>query len=399
MKEEDNKVPGSLQGGDDPAKDHSSNDQHEERRNAEEQRESFAEHEHEHDTESKDGRGEYSEPVQDGLQEEQPAASAAKPNKAAAVWMGVSFVLLVLLIVVAVTGPLSGKASNDVVAVVNGVEINKNTLYESMVEAGGANAVENLITEELLRQEATKAGITVTDADVDAEWAKLEKQYGSKEQLLNLASQSGFTEQALRKQMYHQVELRKLLEPTIDVSEDKVKEFYETNKQYMTTPLEVKASHILVATEDEAKAILQQLKDGADFATLAKEKSTDPGSKDNGGDLGFFGTGMMVPEFEQAAFALKVGELSDIVKTQHGYHIIKVTERKEESTPTYEEKKDELTEQLKDQEVYQKSGQWLEELKAKSAIENKLKETPEKSTESNPSSDEAKTEQEPAKTE
>lgn len=396
MKEEDNKGNASLQG-EEQMKDSEHN---EERRSEDEQRERTAEHEQ--DTEGKGDSELYGEASQDE-QAEQPWQSAggqagivqAKPNKAAAVWMGVSFVLLVLLIVVAVMGPLGGKTSNEVVATVNGVEISKNDLYESMVETGGENAVENMITEELLRQEAEKAGIVVTDADVDAEWAKLEKQYGSKEQLLMLASQSGYTEEALRKQMYHQIELRKILGPTIEVTDDKVKEYYEANKQYMETPLEVKASHILVATEDEAKAILQQLKDGADFAALAKEKSTDPGSKDNGGDLGFFGSGVMAPEFEEAAFALKAGDLSDIVKTQFGYHIIKVTERKEATTPTYEEKKDELLEQLKDQEIYNKSGTWLEEVRSKATVENKLKATPEESTSGNPP-DSSATEEQPA---
>lgn len=88
---------------------------------------------------------------------------------------------------------------------------------------------------------------------------------------------------------------------------------------------EVKASHILVKTEDEAKRILEELKKGASFAKLAQEKSECP-SKKKGGDLGWFGRGKMVPEFEKAAFALKKGELSGIVKTKFGYHIIKVTD-------------------------------------------------------------------------
>lgn len=90
---------------------------------------------------------------------------------------------------------------------------------------------------------------------------------------------------------------------------------------------QVKASHILVKTESEARKILEDLKKGADFAKLAKEKSQCP-SKKRGGNLGWFGRGKMVPEFEKAAFSLKKGELSDIVKTQFGYHIIKVTNTK-----------------------------------------------------------------------
>ncbi len=97
------------------------------------------------------------------IPEEEPPAPK-KPNKLAAVWMGVSFVLLVLLIVIAVTGPLGGKASNEVIATVNGDNISKNDLYNTLVDAGGKETLESLITEKLLSQEMVKAGLTVTDA-------------------------------------------------------------------------------------------------------------------------------------------------------------------------------------------------------------------------------------------
>jgi foldase protein PrsA len=88
---------------------------------------------------------------------------------------------------------------------------------------------------------------------------------------------------------------------------------------------EIKASHILVNTKEEAEVIIEELKKGGDFAAIAKKKSLCP-SKEEGGDLGYFGKGMMVPEFEQAAFALKVGEISKSVQTQFGSHVIKRTE-------------------------------------------------------------------------
>src|SRR5579884_277795 len=106
----------------------------------------------------------------------------------------------------------------------------------------------------------------------------------------------------------------------------KAKLLEEYGKDVPRTSEQVHARHILVATEDEAKKIREQLVNGADFATLAKEKSIDS-TKDKGGDLGWFGRGVMVPEFEQAAFSLKVGEISQPVKTQFGYHIIQVLEK------------------------------------------------------------------------
>jgi peptidyl-prolyl cis-trans isomerase C len=108
---------------------------------------------------------------------------------------------------------------------------------------------------------------------------------------------------------------------------------------------EVHARHILVATEAEAKQVVEQLKKGGDFAAIAKARSTDPGAA-QGGDLGFFKKGEMVPEFAEAAFALKPGQVSDKpVKTQYGWHVIRVEERRTTPAPTFEQARDELRQQ------------------------------------------------------
>ncbi len=105
----------------------------------------------------------------------------------------------------------------------------------------------------------------------------------------------------------------------------------------------MRARHILVETEDEAKAILEQLKAGADFATLAKEKSKDPGAAD-GGDLGYFNKGQMVPEFSEVAFKMYPGQLSNPVKTQFGWHIIKLEDKRQRKPPPFDAVKDQLAE-------------------------------------------------------
>ena len=104
---------------------------------------------------------------------------------------------------------------------------------------------------------------------------------------------------------------------------------------------EVHARHILVETEDEAKAIVEQLKGGADFATLAKEKSKDPGAAD-GGDLGYFTKEQMVPEFAEVAFKMYPGQLSNPVKTQFGWHVIKVEDKRAKQAPEFEKVKDQI---------------------------------------------------------
>ena len=125
------------------------------------------------------------------------------------------------------------------------------------------------------------------------------------------------------------------------VTDDAMHKVYDDAVKQMAPEEEVRARHILVATEDEAKDIEAQLKKGADFATLAKEKSKDPGAAE-GGDLGYFTRDQMVPEFADAAFKLDKGQISDPVKTQFGWHIIKVEDKRIKPTPTYDEVKTQL---------------------------------------------------------
>ena len=125
------------------------------------------------------------------------------------------------------------------------------------------------------------------------------------------------------------------------VNDDAMHKVYDDAVKQMAPEEEVRARHILVATEGEAKDIEAQLKNGADFATLAKEKSKDPGAAE-GGDLGYFTKDRMVPEFADAAFKLDKGQISDPVKTQFGWHIIKVEDKRIKPTPTYDEVKTQL---------------------------------------------------------
>ena len=125
------------------------------------------------------------------------------------------------------------------------------------------------------------------------------------------------------------------------VTDEAMHKVYDDATKQMQPEQEVHARHILVPTEDEAKAIADQLKKGADFAALAKEKSKDPGAAD-GGDLGYFTKDQMVPEFAEAAFKLDKGQISDPVHTQFGWHIIKVEDKRTKPTPTFEQVKVQL---------------------------------------------------------
>lgn len=148
-------------------------------------------------------------------------------------------------------------------------------------------------------------------------------------------------------------------------TEEAMKKVYEEASKQITGEVEVHARHILVETEDEAKAVVEELKKGADFAELAKKKSKDPGSSD-GGDLGFFTKEQMVPEFSAVAFTLEPGKISDPVKSQFGWHVIKVEDKRDRKPPSLDQVKDRIKAALA-----QKAGEELmQKLRASAKIEN-----------------------------
>lgn len=126
------------------------------------------------------------------------------------------------------------------------------------------------------------------------------------------------------------------------VTEEAMKKVYADAIKDMGNEQEVSARHILVESEDDAKTIAADLKKGGDFAAIAKEKSKDPGSKDTGGDLGFFTKDQMVPEFAEAAFKLDKGQISDPVKSQFGWHVIRVDDKRAKQPPSFEQVKDQI---------------------------------------------------------
>lgn len=287
------------------------------------------------------------------------------------IWMVSSIVLLAALVIYIIIYP-PGKTEDATVAKVNGNAILKSQLYSALVKAGGQQTMESMISEELIKQESDKANIQVTDADLDKEMEQIKKSFSSDEQFQQALATYNMTLESLKKDMQVQVQLRKLLEPQVKVSDEEIKTYYDTNLESLKTPEQVRASHILVATKEEADSVLASLKGGADFAALAKEKSTDTGSKDAGGDLDFFSKGVMEEPFETAAFALKDGELSGVVETSHGFHVIKTTEHKAAVTPTLEEKKEEIKQTLSDQQISTLSESWIQEKRTAASVETFL---------------------------
>ncbi|HDL86042.1 MAG TPA: tetratricopeptide repeat protein [Candidatus Acetothermia bacterium] len=212
-------------------------------------------------------------------------------------------------------------------------------------------AMQQLIREALYAQQAKQMKIRIASKDVDAQ---ADKQYNdllsnykiTEAQLVTYLHGQNKTLEQFKKEMRDSVEmqlrdktLRNAVVGNIEPSDDQLAAYFEKNVSKYTEPEQVRASHILVKDLATANKVLDELNKGADFATLAKKYSIDTGTKDKGGDLGWFGRGRMVKAFEDAAFSMKVGEVSKPVKTQYGYHIIKVTGHKPAHTPTLAEVK------------------------------------------------------------
>jgi len=153
----------------------------------------------------------------------------------------------------------------------------------------------------------------------------------------------------------------------VKVNDEEVLEYYEQNKDGFTEKEQVHLYNILLETEEEAQNVLEQLKAGEDFSEIAIEKSTGP-SASNGGDMGFISKGSIIPEIDEAVFALNIGELTDIIKSDYGFHILKVTEKKPESIKTLEEAKDEIMQTLLPEKQKDAFDNLLTELKSKVEI-------------------------------
>jgi parvulin-like peptidyl-prolyl isomerase len=301
----------------------------------------------------------------------------------------------------------NGSASldfKDPVAIVDGEKISKAQLDESFDKAvqmtgikaadltpeqkieGYRQILDEMITEKLVSKAA--AGVTVPQADVDAQIAKIKAQFPSEEDFSKQLTQVGQTPEQLsetiKKMLQQQRWLESQLADKAEVTEEEAKKFYEENKTEFTQPETVKASHILFRvnkedTEDVANQKLKaaqgaeaRAKKGEDFSALAKELSEEPGAKESGGDLGFFPKDRMVPEFAEVAFNEKVGEISNPVRTQFGWHVIKVTDKKSAGTLPYDEVKSQLMTYLKSKKQEEAAQEVLKSLRDSAKIENTL---------------------------
>jgi len=310
--------------------------------------------------------------------------------------------ILILMVSVGTAFSEEKKPVVEKLAVVNGVVITKvdfdrklHQVKQHMLRQGQqisddrlakmkTDILETMINEELLFQESRKKGITVEPEAIAADLKRIKKGFATDADFKKLIAESGLTEAELQSDIERGHVINKLIDDQIAalvvIPDQEIKTFYDTHPNSFKKSEQVRASHILIkidpkaepSVKDEKKAKLQKiqkrLKGGEDFAVLAKEFS-ECSSNIKGGDLGYFGRGNMVKPFEDVAFKLKTGEVSDIVETQFGYHLIKVVDKKPESVVGYEDVKDNIGQYLKKEKTGEELKGYIDKLREKAVIE------------------------------
>lgn len=301
--------------------------------------------------------------------------------------------------------PAAGaQAQNEVVARVNGKPVYARELerIKKALQAGRPNqqltaeqqkefnkkALNQLTAAELLYQAGLKLEIKDLDKQVDAKMAQGKSRFATPEEFEKAITALGMSESELRDYTRRDAVIANFVQQTFaakaTVSDGESRKFYDENQDKFKQSESVRASHILIGVDAKAdpeirkkarakaEKLRKELAGGADFATLARENSTCPSSQ-QGGDLGFFSRGQMVPPFEQAAFSLKQGEVSDVVETQFGYHIIKQMGHKNAETISYADAKSRIDEFLKIQKINTAVSAYLDNARTNATIETMLK--------------------------
>ena len=283
-------------------------------------------------------------------------------------------IIVALAVLVTILSLRYVKPDSEVVATVNGETITKDELYQAMLTEGGRQVLDRLITNLLILQEGKRLGITVTDEEIDARIQNLINAnfYGMADSFYQALEQYGLTEESLKKDIKTELILRKIAGEQISISDEEAREYFKANQQNYNIPEQVEARHILVDTREEAEEILELLKSGRDFAELAGEYSKDTLSAEQGGNLGFFQRGEMVPEFEEAAFSLPVNQVSDPIETTYGFHIIEVLGRKAAKEVAFEEVEEKVREALLEEQTMEQMNKQANLLREQASIEYKL---------------------------
>jgi peptidyl-prolyl cis-trans isomerase C len=286
----------------------------------------------------------------------------------------------------------------DVLARVNGQNVTKTDferllknfeLRNGPIPAEGRDeimrsALDQLITYKALQQEAKARNISATEAEVEERVKKMQSQFPTGEAFTKALADRNMTLERLKDDTRVDMVIGKMIDAEVAkqaaVTDAQIREFYDKNPDKFTQGESIRASHILIKVDEKAddaakkkartqiEDVLKQVKAGQDFGKLAQQHSQD-GSAAQGGDLGFFTRGQMVAPFDQAAFALKPGEISDVVTTQFGYHIIKLAEKRAPSPVPFEQVSDRIRQYLDQQQKQEHARVFVDSVKNKCKIE------------------------------
>jgi parvulin-like peptidyl-prolyl isomerase len=232
------------------------------------------------------------------------------------------------------------------------------------------SVLDQLIERTLILQEARRTGRLASDAAVEDRLREIARAFPSPEEFDRALQQQGVSRAELRERVRFELTVRRIVEslrvpaPT----DQEARGYFEAHREAFDEPERVRVRHVLVRTEAEARVALARLRAGESFAKVAKDLSQDPGTRERGGEVGLVAPGQTVPEFEQVAFRLKPGELSEPVRTSFGYHIVQVTEKLPAKKATWERVRQQVLDLLRENKRREAFEAWVKELRGRAKI-------------------------------
>jgi len=281
-----------------------------------------------------------------------------------------AFVALMICVAAAGAGAFAlANRFTGAVATVNGRSISRDELYQSMYNRVGPATLEQIIVRVLVEQEAKKAGVSVSDSDLQAEIQKMiDEQYGSEAMFEAALEYYGMTRETFEEEWRTYLTAEKILRPTVSASDEEIQAYFEAHREELNQKESVTLRQIVTATKDEAQAVLQELRSGADFADLARQKSTDAASRDNGGNLGKVYRGDLSTEVESVIFDLEIGEFSEPVETEGGFAVFSVTEKTKAREVNLDEVKKKVEELVLDEKIKSALTDWINQIRSNANV-------------------------------
>lgn len=285
--------------------------------------------------------------------------------------------ILVLTAAAALPPARAAAPADQEVVRVNGVAIRQSEVMDRLWKRYGPQTLEEMVDELLLRQASQDGKVKADEAEIDRRFARLQAQFGSRELLISQLEQAGTSISKVRADLSDEIVRERLIIKAtgVKVSDEDIKKAFDENKDKLGKPEAVHLRHILVKTPAEASEIIAKIKGGADFLALARTKSLAASGKATGGDYGFVSRGMLPPEIDEVAFALKTGEIR-MVPGPRGQHILQAVAKRAALPASFTEAKDDLREMLLTEKIKAAAPAYLQELRGKADI--KTPETPAK---------------------